>query len=231
MAPPRPHCSSGTYCTATVVRSRSLPRTLAVRSVSSKTTRSVRPGEGFAHSVALTNGISDLQDLVRRVRSDTVAERPVLLRHLDEIHPHVLAPHAQSGEIVGDAAEEGALLLQRAAAGDGDLRDDEIRASQDIHVARVVDEILRLVLGDQLESVERRYVDRFDERAVDGVADAPPLLGRPTLGERDAYQRHGPPSYGKGCSRTACRDPAPARGGRRARARAAVADCCGMRRW
>src|SRR5207248_4459346 len=50
-------------------------------------------------------------DLLRcGIRRLSEAEGPVLLRHLDQVDPAVLAPHAQGSEVVGDAAKQRALL-------------------------------------------------------------------------------------------------------------------------
>src|SRR5260370_30817602 len=46
------------------------------------------------------------------VRRFAQTERPVFLRHFDQVDPRVLATQAQGGEVVGNAAEEGALLRQ-----------------------------------------------------------------------------------------------------------------------
>ena len=75
-------------------------------------------------------------------------------------------------EVVGDAAEERALLLQRAAARQRDLDDDDVVRARDAEVARVVDQVARLVLGEELEAIVRRHVDRLDQRAVHRVADS-----------------------------------------------------------
>src|SRR5687768_5526327 len=128
----------------------------------------------------------------RRVRSHAFAERPVLLRHLDQVDPYVLRPQAHRGaEVVGDAAVERALLVQRAPAAQRDLDDQEIARAGDAEVHRVVDQVTRLVLGDELEAVEPRHADGIDQGKVDGIAHLAPVGRGLALNERNADERHG----------------------------------------
>src|SRR3989441_10127437 len=118
-------------------------------------------------------------------------EGPVLLRHLDEVDPRVLAAQAQGGEVVGNAAEEGALLRQRPPRADDDLHDHDVVRARDAEVARVVDQVAGLVLAQDLEAVELRHIDRLDQRAVDRVAELAAELRRPALAQRNSHQGHG----------------------------------------
>src|SRR4051812_4675794 len=85
------------------------------------------------------------RDLLRLgVGSFSESEGPVLLRDLDETDPDVLAPHAQAGDVLRNAAVERALLRQRAAAGKRDLDDDDVAGARDPEVARGVDQVAGL---------------------------------------------------------------------------------------
>src|SRR3989440_4851887 len=119
------------------------------------------------------------------------AEGPVFLRHLDEVDPRVLAAQAQGGEVVGNAAEEGALLRQGPAEADGDLHDHDVIRASDAEIARVVDQVAGLVLAQELEAVELRHTDRLDQRAVDRIAQLAAEIRRPALAQRDSHQGHG----------------------------------------
>src|SRR6185436_342744 len=128
----------------------------------------------------------------RRVGSHTVTERPVLFRDLDQVDPPVFAPQRDRGvEVVGDAPVERALLFQRAAAGERDLDNHQVARARDAEVHRVVHQVARLVLGDELEAIERRHVDGLDQRAVDGLAHLAPVGLGLALNERNADERHG----------------------------------------
>src|SRR5438552_17786965 len=125
------------------------------------------------------------------VRGLAEPEGPVFLRHLDEVDPRVLAAQAQGGEVVGNAAEEGALLRQGPAEADGDLHDHDVIRASDAEIARVVDQVAGLVLAQELEAVELRHVDRLDQRTVDRVAELAAEFRRPALAQRDAHEGHG----------------------------------------
>src|SRR5918994_479086 len=127
----------------------------------------------------------------RRVRSHAVAERPVLLRHLDQIDPYVLRTQPdRAAEVVGDAPVQRALLLERAASAQRDLDDHQVARACDAQIHRVVDQVARLVLRDELEAVEPGHRNGFDQREVDRVAHLAPVGLGPTLDERDADERH-----------------------------------------
>jgi hypothetical protein len=62
-----------------------------------------------------------------RVLRLAVAERPVLLAHLDEVDEHVFAPQLQAlVQAVGQRLVEGALRVQRPAFVERDLDDDAV---------------------------------------------------------------------------------------------------------
>src|SRR5512134_1767044 len=128
----------------------------------------------------------------RRVRSHAVAERPVLFRHLDQVDPDVLRAQADRGaELAADLAVERALLLERAAAAQRDLDDHQVARARDAEVHRVVDQVARLVLGDELEAVQPRHPHGLHQRKVDGIAQLAPVRRGLTLDERDADEGHG----------------------------------------
>src|SRR5678816_4799835 len=94
-------CIRDRYWTTTVVLARSLPRTSTVRSVSSAMARVVSSPSGFAARLTFTRGMS------AGVLRDTVAERPVLLLHLDQVDEHVLRPDVElAPQILGHAPVE-----------------------------------------------------------------------------------------------------------------------------
>src|SRR5262245_55341077 len=74
----------------------------------------------------------------RRVRSHAVAERPVLFSDLDQVHPRILAPQAEPGKVFGDLPVQATLFLQAPAGADRDLHDDDVVATRDAEVLRVV---------------------------------------------------------------------------------------------
>src|SRR5436190_22350982 len=136
-------------------------------------------------------GSGHFSDLRRCVGRFAEAERPVFLRHFDEIDPNVLLALSERGEVVGDAAEKRALLLQAATCTDGDLDDDDVVGARDAEVAGVVNQVARLVFREQLETVQFRDVDRLDERAMQRVAKLAAKFRGAPLAERDAHERHG----------------------------------------
>src|SRR5688572_17322576 len=130
--------------------------------------------------------------LRRRVRSDAVAERPVLLGHLDQVDPRVLGAQAHRGaEVDGDAPIKRALLLERAPRAKGDLDDHQVARARDAEIVRVVDQVPGLVLGQELEAIERRHADGLHQRAVDGVTQLAPVRLGLTPDQRDADEGHG----------------------------------------
>src|SRR4051794_35305559 len=89
-----------------------------------------------------------LGGFLRRVRRETVAERPVLLLDLDEIDEHVLRAHAQLAlQALGEGLVEEAFLFQAATFGQGDLDGDKAVGAWDVHVAPVEHERVARVLG------------------------------------------------------------------------------------
>src|SRR5712675_1294531 len=129
----------------------------------------------------------------RRVGRDAVAEGPVFLCDLDQVDPGILAPQAERREVVRDAPEEGSFLLQAAADADRDLHDDDVVGASDAEKAGVVDQVAGLMLGEHLEAVGGRDVDRIHERAMNGVAKLAAICGCLALDERNAHERHGWP--------------------------------------
>src|SRR6266850_2152636 len=125
------------------------------------------------------------------IRRLAIAEGPVFLGHLDQVDPGVLPAHAEHSEVVSYATEERALLGERAAGADGELDDHDVVGARDAEVARVVDQVARLVLAQDLEAVAFRYADRLDQRAMHRVAQLAAELRRAPLAERDAHQRQG----------------------------------------
>src|SRR5882724_1486798 len=66
-----------------------------------------------------------------------VAERPVLLLHLDQIDENVLAPQAGTGrKTLGDALEQLLLLLEGAGVIRGDLDEDQVARIGNSEIAR-----------------------------------------------------------------------------------------------
>src|SRR5579863_5783211 len=115
-----------------------------------------------------------------------VSEGPAFLPDLDQIHQHVLASDAgRGGEAVGDRPEKRLLLLERAPLVPGDLDHHEILAAADPEIVGVEGEILRGVLGDDLESIVRWHTDT-EERLMDGAADRLPVSDIFTLAQINA---------------------------------------------
>src|SRR5215471_17427807 len=81
-----------------------------------------------------------------RVLGDAIAEGPVLLDDLDEIHEDVLLPDARLlGEVPRDRGEEILLLLEAAAVRHRDLDEHDAVGPRDTEVMRVEDETAREV--------------------------------------------------------------------------------------
>ncbi len=104
-----------------------------------------------------------------------VAERPVFLRHLDQVDHDVLQPHAELRvQVVRDSAVERLLHFHRASLVQRDLDEHDPRRVLDSKVFLRVNELVPAVPGDDLEFVVARHVDHVDHRLVDQFADVLP---------------------------------------------------------
>src|SRR5262245_27328579 len=66
----------------------------------------------------------------RRILCNAMAERPVLLGHLDQGDEYILGPHAGAGsKPLDDALVERSLLLDGARVADGELDDHQVVAA------------------------------------------------------------------------------------------------------
>src|ERR1700745_3217214 len=106
-----------------------------------------------------------------RVRSDTIAEGPVLLLDLDEVDQDVLAPESDSCvKAVGDGLVERLLLRRRPAFIPGNLDNHEICPARDAEIFRIELETVSFVLSNDLEAVFFRNADA-DKRVIDDATD------------------------------------------------------------
>src|SRR5215510_4420492 len=131
-------------------------------------------------------------DPASRVLCLAVAERPVLLVHLDQVDEHVLRPDAWTlGKALDDSPEQRLLLFDRARVAHRELQDDEIVAAVDPGVVGIVVEIAGLMFADQHEAVVLRNVEGVPHGRVDVVANGLAVLRWLALAERNADERHG----------------------------------------
>src|SRR3977135_4460124 len=122
---------------------------------------------------------------LRGVLHLAIAERPVLAAGIDQADPDVLLAHALLGvNFVGNVLIELLLYLGRATADPGDLDDDQVWRVVDAQIALLrIDDLVRLVAGDDLEFVEVRHVRDRDHRIVDSVADIADAFARSGLAD------------------------------------------------
>src|SRR5579859_155829 len=92
---------------------------------------------------------------------------------------------------VGYGLVEGSFLLDCPPRIQGDLDEDAVIGAADAEISRVEDEILRLMLGDDLEAVILRHVDGAAHGVIDHVADALAIVGGLSFDQVDADERHG----------------------------------------
>jgi hypothetical protein len=71
------------------------------------------------------------------------------------------------GQVIGDAPEQMLLLLDRARVGDGNLNEDQVVGIGDAEITRGVHDVsLRCALGDDLEEIVLRHLERLDQGRV-----------------------------------------------------------------
>src|SRR5258705_1050743 len=106
-----------------------------------------------------------------RVRSDTIAEGPVLLLDLDEVDQDVLAPESDSCvKAIGDGLVERLLLRRCPAFIPGDLNNHEICTALDAEIFGIELETVSFVLSNDLEAGFFRNADA-DKRVIDDATD------------------------------------------------------------
>src|SRR5260370_13213960 len=106
-----------------------------------------------------------------RVRSDTIAEGPVLLLDLDEVDQDVLAPESDSCvKAIGDGLVERLLLRRCPAFIPVDLDNHEICTALDVEIFGIELETVSFVLSNDLEAVFFRNADA-DKRVIDNTTD------------------------------------------------------------
>ncbi len=92
---------------------------------------------------------------------------------------------------VGNVLIELLLYLGRATADPGDLDNDQVWRVVDAQIALLrIDDLVRLVAGDDLEFVVDRHVRDRDHRIVDSVADIADAFARSGLADVDSDERH-----------------------------------------
>src|SRR5260370_23598377 len=110
-----------------------------------------------------------------RVRSDTIAEGPVLLLDLDEVDQDVLAPESDSCvKAVGYGLVERLLLRRRPAFIPGNLDNHEICTALDAEIFGIELETVSFVLSNDLKAVFFRDADA-DKRVLDDATDLLPV--------------------------------------------------------
>src|ERR1700726_4503032 len=99
------------------------------------------------------------------VLSDAVAERPVLLLYLDEIDENVLAPETDAlVQPISDCFVESLFDLDCPSLVEGELDDERVRGSFDVEIGWIDEQGLARVLGNHLETIILRCVERRDHR-------------------------------------------------------------------
>src|SRR5258706_13807835 len=125
-----------------------------------------------------------------RVRSDTIAEGPVLLLDLGEVDQDVLAPESDSCvKAVGDGLVERLLLRRRPAFIPGNLDNHEICTALDAEIFRIELETVSFVLCNDLEAVFFRDTDA-DKRVIDDATDLLAVVCILTFTDIDSNERH-----------------------------------------
>src|SRR5260370_26290937 len=128
--------------------------------------------------------------LLGRVRSDTIAEGPVLLLDLDEVDQDVLAPESNSCvKAVGDGLVERLLLRRRPAFIPGNLDNHEICTALDAEIFGIELEAVSFVLSNDLEAVFFRNPDA-DKRVIDDATDLLAVCRILAFTDIDSNQRH-----------------------------------------
>src|SRR5262249_32486910 len=113
-----------------VSRARSSASSIAFKASGRLRTTCAMPS--FARYSTRSAGMLHLRGDGRRVLRDAVAERPVLLLHLDEVDEHVLGTHAElAPQPLRDGRVELALGVDRAPLGEGDLYGHEAVGAAD----------------------------------------------------------------------------------------------------
>ena len=98
----------------------------------------------------------------------------------------------------GDGFEQQLLFLHRAPFADGDLNEHHAITALDPQILRVVDEMLTVVLGEDLEVVVLGHIDTTAQGSVDVLADAFGESGVGVLLDIDANQWNGKAPQGRG---------------------------------
>src|SRR5258707_6102728 len=128
--------------------------------------------------------------LLGRVRSDTIAEGPVLLLDLDEVDQDVLAPESDSCvKAVGDGLVERLLLRRRPAFIPGNLDNHEICTALDAEIFGIELETVSFVLSNDLEAVFFRNPDA-DKRVIDDATDLLAVGSILASTDIDSNERH-----------------------------------------
>src|ERR1700704_2675318 len=110
---------------------------------------------------------------VRGVLHLGITERPVPAAGIDQADPDVLLAYALPRvNFVGNVLIELLLYLGRATADPGDLDNDQVWRVVDAQIALLrIDDLVRLVAGDDLEFVEVRHVRDRDQPLLDTGCD------------------------------------------------------------
>jgi microcompartment protein CcmK/EutM len=125
------------------------------------------------------------------VLGNAIAERPVLLGHLDQVDEDVLLAQTEAHiQSVGDGFVEGALLFHGPAAAQRHLDQHAVGRSMDAEIVRITNQVVSVVLGNDLEPIVVRHVDGGAHGLVYDIADCAPIRRGLPFPEIDANERH-----------------------------------------
>src|SRR5918994_1493506 len=114
----------------------------------------------------------------RHVLGLSVTVRPVSLRYLHEVDHQVLRSHSWLfAQQLGDLRVEVFLLLYRAPLIQSDLDKDDVVSAVDAKVARIVDQTVFSMFGEDHELIVLGGTNRFEERLIDTIGESSPVVG------------------------------------------------------
>src|SRR2546425_1029812 len=126
-----------------------------------------------------------------RVLRLTVAKRPVLFADFNQIDEHVLPAQAQTlVQSVRNCFVKGTFLVHGSPGIERDLHKHAIFRSLNAKVAGIKDEVLRWMLGDDLEAIVFRGLQDLNHSLIDHFSDGPAVVDRLTLCKINSSQWH-----------------------------------------
>src|SRR5713226_5473162 len=126
-----------------------------------------------------------------RVLRLTVAKRPVLFPDFNQTYEHVLPAQAETlVQSVRDCFVKGTFQVYGSPGIERDLDKHAIFRSLNAKVAGIKDEVLRWMLGDDLEAIVFRGLQDLNHSLIDHFSDGPAVVDRLTLCKIDSSEWH-----------------------------------------